>query len=243
MNSVEAAMADGVLLDTSFLISFADPTRKHHAVAVQFFKFFGNEGIPMFLSTIAAAEFHQEQPVTDLPLDAMVVLPFNLIDAMNAADLDFTLYKRTLGVARDALKDDFKLLGQVKAHDIAFVITEDEKSLYQFCRELREKHVLAARAIKLEDGFDKSHFDPAGQHDFEANLGEPPSRRLEREVSPPSLDSSLDSFLTDFQPHGGARIVRPVVKRPNIRHIAGICIENSHFLYTLWRRVKKTAFS
>ena len=33
-------MADGVLLDTSFLISFADPGRKHHAVAVQYFKFF-----------------------------------------------------------------------------------------------------------------------------------------------------------------------------------------------------------
>lgn len=33
-------MADGVLLDTSFLISFADPTRKHHAVAVQFLEVF-----------------------------------------------------------------------------------------------------------------------------------------------------------------------------------------------------------
>ena len=167
-------MADGVLLDTSFLISFADPTRKHHAVAVQFFKHFAAEGIPMFLSTIVASEFHQKQPVTELPLDAVIVLPFNLIDAMHAADLDFTLYKGTPGVARDALKDDFKLLGQVKAQDIAFVITEDEKSLYRFCRELREKHVLGARAIKLEDGFDTSYFDSAGQHDFDAVIESPP---------------------------------------------------------------------
>ena len=35
-------MADGVLLDTSFLISFVDPTRKHHAVALQFFQYFAN---------------------------------------------------------------------------------------------------------------------------------------------------------------------------------------------------------
>ena len=167
-------MADGVLLDTSFLISFADPTRKHHAVAVQFFKHFAAEGIPMFLSTIVASEFHQKQPVTELPLDAVIVLPFNLIDAMNAADLDFTLYKGTQGVARDALKDDFKLLGQVKAQDIAFVITEDEKSLYRFCRELREKHVLGARPIKLEEGFDTSYFDSAGQHDFGAVIESPP---------------------------------------------------------------------
>ena len=168
-------MADGVLLDTSFLISFADPTRKHHAVAVQFFKHLVAEGMPMFLSTIVASEFHQKQPVTELPLDAFIVLPFNLVDAMNAATLDFTFYKGTPGVARDALKDDFKLLGQVKAHDIAFVITEDEQSLYRFCSDLREKHVLAARPIKLEDGFDKSHFDPAGQHDFDAKLEPPPS--------------------------------------------------------------------
>ena len=167
-------MADGVLLDTSFLISFADPTRKHHAVAVQFFKHFAAEGIPMFLSTIVASEFHQKQRVTDLPLDAVIVLPFNLIDAMHAADLDFTLYKGPPGVARDALKDDFKVLGQVKAQDIAFVITEDEKSLYRFCRELREKHVLGARAIKLEDGFDTSYFDSAGQHDFDAVIESPP---------------------------------------------------------------------
>jgi hypothetical protein len=166
-------MADGVLLDTSFLITFATPTRRHHAVAVEYFRHFASEGIPMLVSTIVASEFHLRQAVTDLPLDAMIVLPFNLVDAMRAAELDFTLYKGTPGVTRDALKDDFKLLGQVKANDIAFVITEDDRSLYKFCWELHAKHQLTARAIKLEDGFDRSHFDPAGQHDFETKLEEP----------------------------------------------------------------------
>lgn len=170
-------MAEGVLLDTSFLISLVDRTRKHHGVAVQFFRFFASEGVPMFLSTIVAAEFHQKQPVTDLPLDAMQVLPFNLIDAMRAAELDFARFKGMAGVARDALKDDFKLLGQAKAYDLAFVITEDASTLHKFCTSLRQDAGvgLKTRAIKLEDGFDKSHFDPAGQHDFETRLEEPPS--------------------------------------------------------------------
>ncbi|MCB1104694.1 MAG: hypothetical protein KDK74_08190 [Cephaloticoccus sp.] len=163
-----------MLLDTSFLISFVDPTRKHHAVAVQFFKFFASEGIPLFLSTIAAAEFHQKQPVGDLPLDAMLVLPFNLSDAMRAAELDWVRHKGAEGVPRDALKDDFKLLGQAKANDLAYVITEDATSLHKFCMELNQTRKLSTRAIKLEDGFDKSYFDPAGQHDFEESLGEPP---------------------------------------------------------------------
>lgn len=170
-------MSDGVLLDTSFLISLVDPSprRPHHAAAVQFFKFFAEEGVPMFLSTIAASEFHLRQPVTDLPLDAIITLPFNLDDAMRAAELDFTLYKGEPGVARDALKDDFKLLGQAKARDIGFLITEDARSLYKYCQALRAKGALSTRAIKLVDGFDRSHFNAAGQHDFEVNLEEPPA--------------------------------------------------------------------
>lgn len=176
-------MADGVLLDTSFLISFAAPQRKHHATAVQFFRYFASEGVPMFLSSIVASEFHLRQPVTDLPLDAMIVLPFNLEDAMHAAQLDFTLYKGAPDVPRDALKDDFKLLGQVKAREIAFVVTEDAKSLYRFCRELRDARKLAARAVKLEDGFDKSYFDASGQHDFDGKLEEPAGEYI---VEPPA---------------------------------------------------------
>ena len=167
-------MSDGVLLDTSFLISFADPNRPHHAVAVQYFQFFAAEGIPMFLSTIVASEFHLRQPVTDLPLDAIITLPFNLDDAMWAAKLDFSLFKGEPGVPRDALKDDFKLLGQAKARDIAYLITEDARSLCKFCQELRAKGALATKAIKLAGGFDKFHFDPAGQHDFDASLEFPP---------------------------------------------------------------------
>ena len=174
-------MPDGVLLDTSFLISFADPTRPRHAVARQYFDFFADESVPMFLSTVVASEFQLGQPVTDLPLDAMIVLPFNLTDAIHAAELDFRPYKGTPGVARDALKDDFKLLGQAKAQQLAFLITEDERSLYKFCVELRSKGLVPTRAIKLVDGFDRSHFDPAGQHDFGNELkassdGDPKTR-------------------------------------------------------------------
>lgn len=122
----------------------------------------------MFLSTIVASEFHLGQPVTDLPLDAIIVLPFNLDDAKAAADLNFTLFKGEAGANRDALKDDFKLLGQAKAQDLAYVITEDARTLYRYCTELKATSKLATKAVKLADGFDKSHFEPGGQHDFDA---------------------------------------------------------------------------
>lgn len=58
----------------------------------------------------------------------------------------------------------------MKANDIAFVLTEDRRSLCKLCCELRAKHALYARTVKLEDGFDKSHFEPDGQRDFEQGL-------------------------------------------------------------------------
>lgn len=164
-------MADGVLLDTSFLISFVDPTRGNHQVALRYFRHFVDEGIPMFLSTIVASEFQLGQPVEDLPLDAIIPLPFNLEDAIAAGSLDFTAHKGEAGTQRDALKDDFKILGQAKAQDIAFVITEDARTLYRYAIRLRAMRRLSTQAIKLVDGFDKSHFDPLGQHDFDDDLG------------------------------------------------------------------------
>lgn len=68
---------------------------------------------------------------------------------------------------------DGSIAGQpVSANDLGYIITEDARSLYKFCQELKAKNLISARAIKLEDGFNKSHFDPAGQHDFDTNLGE-----------------------------------------------------------------------
>ena len=168
-------MPDGVLLDTSFLITFADPTRKHHAVARQYFDYFVEQGVPMFLSTIVASEFHLGQPVTDLPLDALIVLPFNLSDAIRSAELDFREHKGTPDVSRATIKDDFKLLGQAKAHQIAYLVTEDVRTLSKYCEELNARGKLPTRAIILSEGFDKSHFDPAGQHDFDATLQTPPA--------------------------------------------------------------------
>jgi hypothetical protein len=57
-----------VSLDTSFLISFADPERANHAVAVEYFRHCLASRIPMWLSVVAAGEFEVGQPVSDLPL-------------------------------------------------------------------------------------------------------------------------------------------------------------------------------
>ncbi|MEM9158633.1 MAG: type II toxin-antitoxin system VapC family toxin [Verrucomicrobiota bacterium] len=160
-------MPDGILLDTSFLISLVDKNRPNHKTALKYFRHFAQDSIPMFLSTIVVSEFHLKQAVTDLPLDAIIILPFNLPDAMKAAELDFTKANRDGSTSRDSIKDDYKLLGQAGANDIAFLITEDERTLFKHCQSLRSENKIHTKPIKLVDGFDTSNFDPSGQKEFQ----------------------------------------------------------------------------
>ena len=78
-------MSDGVLLDTSFLIALSNPAESGHAAAQSYFRYFEEDGILMFLSTIVAAEFYQRQSLPRALFEAMVVLPFNHDDAQAAA--------------------------------------------------------------------------------------------------------------------------------------------------------------
>lgn len=170
-------MADGVLLDTSFLIALAKPDEPCHSAAQQYFEHFVQEGIPMFLSTIVAAEFYQRQSIPAALLNNFVILPFNHADAKHAAQLDFKRFQGAPGSPRVGLKDDFKILGQLSANDIPFIVTADVQTLHRICVDLRAKHELRAEAINLADGFDRSYWDPARQRDFGDQLDQPESAR------------------------------------------------------------------
>ena len=84
-----------VSLDTSFLISFADPDRPNHPVAVEYFRHCLAEHIPMFISVVAAGEFEVGQPVSDLPLQNFRIQPYNLSHAIRAAALFRSLREDT----------------------------------------------------------------------------------------------------------------------------------------------------
>lgn len=156
-------MSDSVLLDTSFLISFSDSSRKNHAAARRYYRYFIENGVIMYLSSIVISEFHLRQKITDLPLDSFIILPFNATDAVSSAELDWTGSKGTNGVKRDSIKDDFKLLGLAKTNSISLIITDDATSLYAFCQKLKGEGKIYSRPVKLEDGFDESYVSDDGQ--------------------------------------------------------------------------------
>lgn len=155
-------MSAGVLVDTSFLISFVDQTRARHGVAAQYFRLALEQRVPMFLSVIVAAEFEVKQRVTDLPLKSFRILPFNMPHAVKSAEL-WRHLERDDGDSRAVVRDDLKLLAQANKEGIPLILTEDARTLHKYCNRLRECGALQVQSVLLADGFDPSGLRNDGQ--------------------------------------------------------------------------------
>jgi predicted nucleic acid-binding protein len=147
-----------ILVDTSFLITLADPTRHHHVAAKAYFREALERGVPLYLSAIAAAEFQVGQAVTDLPLRNFEVLPFNIDHAMTAGLL-LRHVRRDAGDDRDAVKDDIKLIAQAICESLTHVLTEDKKTLAKYVERLNAMGQCSLRCVLLADGFDAAWFE------------------------------------------------------------------------------------
>ncbi len=156
-------MADGVLIDTSFLITLSDRQRPHHDSARRYWRYFLESDIPVYLSTIVVSEFCVRQEILPEMLRSCIVLPFNWDDALRTAKLHDLEHTRPPEQSRVALKDDLKLIAQAAVADAEFVITDDTRTFYRFCKSFRELGEVEFTAIKLEGGFDSSFFEPNNQ--------------------------------------------------------------------------------
>lgn len=155
-------------MDTSFLITLADNSRHHHAIARSFWRHFIENQIPIYLSTIVVSEFCVKQEIDPHILRCCVVLPFNWDDAIRVSSLDWKPL-RPPGVERDALKDDVKIIAQAARVEAAFVITDDSGSFFRFCEAFKTTRKVEFKALKLEDGFDPAFFN-GGQREFTEGL-------------------------------------------------------------------------
>lgn len=149
---------NSVLLDTSFLITFSDPTRTHHESALAYYRECVRRQVPMYLSTIAISEFQVKQAINDLPLRNFVVLPFNVDHAMRCG-LMIRNMQRDKEDDRVRVKDDFKLLAQCDCETISHLLCEDASTLAKYVDRARDNQMTSTKVILLRDGFDSSWFE------------------------------------------------------------------------------------
>lgn len=145
-----------VSIDTSFLISFADPSRPHHAIAVDYFRHCLAQRIPMWISVIAAGEFEVKQPISDLPLQNFRIQPYNLPHAIRAAALFRALQQSNSTSAEDSRKiiiNDLKIIAQAEEEQISVILTEDANTLSRIVTRLHQQNAGLVRVILLAEGF------------------------------------------------------------------------------------------
>lgn len=149
---------EGVLADTSFLISLAKPQERNHLVARQYFKGCLDRRVPLYLSTIVVSEFSVKQSVLDLELRNFIVLPFNIDHGMKAGQL-WNLISRADGDAKATVKDDIKLIAQCACEGgISHVLTGDEKTLAKYLRQLLAAGQAVPQPIVLSGDYDEAWF-------------------------------------------------------------------------------------
>jgi len=149
---------NSVLLDTSFLISFSDPTRPNHLTAVRYYKECAQRQVPMYLSTIVISEYQVRQAINDLPLRNFIVLPFNVDHAMSCGLL-IRRVQRDPADDRVRVKDDFKLIAQCECEGITHLLTEDKGILAKYLEQAQSASPSTTRSVLLRDGFDASWFE------------------------------------------------------------------------------------
>jgi predicted nucleic acid-binding protein len=158
-----------VSLDTSFLITFSDPGRPNHPVAVNYFRYCLNQRIPMALSTIAAGEFEVRQPVSDLPLQNFRVLPYNLLHSIRAAALFRALQEDSHQAPeerRPIIINDLKILAQAEEEGISVILTEDANTLSRLADRLRRRGEIQARCLLLTEGFTPGRLETPAQDEL-----------------------------------------------------------------------------
>lgn len=146
------------LVDTSFLISLADPGRPNHEAANSYLREALHRGVPLYLSAIVASEFQVGQPVTDLPLRNFVILPFNIDHAMTAGLL-MRGFDRDATDRRDVVKEDIKLIAQAICESITHILTEDRRTLAKYVQRFNAAGQSAIQTVLLVEGFDAAWFN------------------------------------------------------------------------------------
>lgn len=143
-----------VMLDTSFLIAYADPDREHHSVAKAYFREAIRLNLPLLLSTLVVAEFERKQPLSDLGLRNFRVVPFNFDDGQEAARLAEQLFPKDADNDRVCLAADVKIVAQAKRAGAVVILTEDQKTMAKYVDGLRDKGLVDCYPVLTKDGFD-----------------------------------------------------------------------------------------
>lgn len=144
---------DSVLLDTSFCIRLLKSNDDLHQNAKDYFKYFLEKKIEIFLSSIVIAEYSVKDNPANLPLDFVKIIPFDFFDGKTAGEFHAILLnhkEQVVNIERNVIKDDCKLMAQLFNRNIQGYITKDRKSFSQIITPLQASKKFTLELLDLE---------------------------------------------------------------------------------------------
>lgn len=122
-----------VLLDTSFFIRFLNDEDPLFKNAMEYYKYFLQKEIKMFISTISIAEYCTGGSIDELPLKNLAIIPFNLNHSIKTGEIAKVVFtkKGTLKLnERNIIPNDSKLFSQADIEqNIVYYLSSDTKSI------------------------------------------------------------------------------------------------------------------
>ena len=144
---------DSILLDTSFCIRLLKSNDVLHQNAKDYFKYFLEKKIEVYLSSIVIAEYSVKDDPANLPLEFVKIIPFDFFDGKTAGEFhSIILYHKdqVANIERNVIKDDCKLMAQLFNRNIKSYITKDRKSFSQIITPLKTEKGFEIELLDLE---------------------------------------------------------------------------------------------
>jgi len=144
---------DSILLDTSFCIRLLKSNDELHQNAKDYFKYFLEQKVEIYLSSIVIAEYSVKDDVNNLPLEFVKIVPFDFFDGKTAGEFHSILInnkEQVANIERNVIKDDCKLLAQIFNRKIGAYITKDNKSFGQIFIPIQKAKKFNIELLDLE---------------------------------------------------------------------------------------------
>ena len=144
---------ESVYLDTSFFIRLLDESDKHHSHARGYFERFREKEIPMYTSTVVAAEYGVVENIDHLPVRFVQLQAFDIRHARQTATfakICFEAKKKGVVVVekRVVIPNDTKIIAQAHIAKASYLVGRDDNAdkLLQF---LNAQSLTACRFLDI----------------------------------------------------------------------------------------------
>ncbi|MFZ1291994.1 MAG: hypothetical protein WAR79_17995 [Melioribacteraceae bacterium] len=131
-------MFKSVLLDTSFFLRFLNEKDDLFTIADNYFKYFLQQNIDLYISTISIGEYCIGGNIDELPLRNLKILPYNYNHGIQAGQFGKILFQlKKIGQLevskRVIIPNDVKLFSQCEIEEnITHFVTSDSESIKMY---------------------------------------------------------------------------------------------------------------